>query len=129
MTKYVYCRTRFIGFHCWPDAPKELSYLSELHRHEFHVEVAVKVTHDNRDVEFQTLRHHVDECINTLKTCITVQPNFLDGTTEDEYVEDYAMSCEMMAEWIKNGITHLHGYKVHYVDVSEDGENGARIVY
>jgi 6-pyruvoyl-tetrahydropterin synthase len=116
MMKYVYCRTRFIGFHCWPGAPEEVWYLRAAHRHEFHVEVAVKVEHDDRDVEFQTLRKDVDAIIELAKLGHPQTP------------EEYKMSCEMFADVIYNKLKFL-SYNVHYVDVSEDGENGARIVY
>jgi 6-pyruvoyl-tetrahydropterin synthase len=109
ISKLVYCRTRFISFHKWGDAPIEVAFLRNLHRHEFHVKVAVSVTHSDRDVEFITLKNDVDKIIQDLRC------------TWDE-----GQSCEMMAEAI---YAKLPLYKVFSIDVSEDGENGALIVY
>lgn len=107
--KIVFCNTRFIGFHRWPDAPDSVGYLRSLHRHEFHVKVSVIITHDNRHVEFITLKQDVD--------------NFLEVTDFPE-----ASSCEMMCDRIAEHLDSL-GYNVNEVEVSEDGENGAHSFY
>ena len=102
---HVYCQTRFIGFHKWPEAPLSLSYLRQMHRHEFHVKLICKVTHDNRDIEFLTLKERLDsqlECRNW----------------PDE--SSCEMMCKYIAEWFKDDVVQ--------VEVSEDGENGAILV-
>jgi hypothetical protein len=111
---YVYCQTRFIGFHNWPEAPHEVKYLRDKHRHEFHVKATVKVDHSNRDVEFITLRKVLDYYLRPLS----------DEQTDLNY---RSMSCEMIADEL---IEHLKGkdYNVYSVEVSEDGENGAIVV-
>lgn len=114
MTKgtYVYCQTRFIGFHRWPSAPDEVKYLRDRHRHEFHVKVTVKVKHDDRDVEFITLRNAVDLM-------------FCGNGSEHELG---SKSCEMIAEDIISFVEADGNYKIYSVEVSEDGENGAIVV-
>lgn len=99
----IISRTRFEGFHCWPDAPEEVAFLRVNHRHEFHVKVWKIVTHDDRDIEFILFKREVDKCIRTLQ--------------ETQDVSHW--SCEM---WAREIGQHLDA---DGVEVSEDGENGA----
>lgn len=111
---YVYCQTRFIGFHRWPDAPEEVKFLRDMHRHEFHVKATVKVKHDNRDVEFITLKDAIDQFMRPLNPRQTV-------------MHYQTKSCEMIAKEIIEGLENA-SYDVYSVEVSEDGENGAIVV-
>ena len=43
---FVVVKTEFEGFHSWEDAPDEVSFLRNLHRHIFHVTAKWKVNHD-----------------------------------------------------------------------------------
>lgn len=111
---FVFCRTRFIAFHYWPEAPEKFAYLSRPHRHEFHVEVCVNVLHNERDVEFIWLRKEVDSFLDQFRT--TSQHNAV------------AYSCETFCDliaWYLDGL----GVPVLGVSVSEDGENGATKFY
>jgi len=110
----VYARTRFVGFHRWPGATGAFYYLSHLHRHEFYVEVCVEVIHADRDVEFHLLR------VDTEKTIKKLQQKTNTNT----------WSCETWANSIADALAKsTMQYKVAYVDVSEDGECGARVFY
>lgn len=102
----VFCRTRFVGFHRWKDAPKEVKFLREYHRHEFHVEIEVVVAHENRGVEFTLLKLYVKE--------------FLDEHYKDKQFES---SCELIAYEVACFL-HSKAFKPYKVSVSEDGENG-----
>jgi hypothetical protein len=108
---YVYCQTRFIGFHCWEDAPPQVGYLRAVHRHEFHVKLTVKVDHDNRDVEFITMRKQLDKYLNH------PHPSW-----------QLTISCEMIAQMIEVHMREQYRYEVASVEVSEDGENGAILI-
>ena len=48
----VYATIRIEGFHCWRDAPGEVAFLRNHHRHLFVIKVYKPVHHDDRDVEF-----------------------------------------------------------------------------
>jgi hypothetical protein len=100
----IFSRTRFEGFHCWPSAPQEVAFLRQLHRHEFHVTAFKKVNHSEREIEFILYKRRVDEAIVAL--------NSTNDTTN--------WSCERWAEMIG------HEVEADCVEVSEDGENGAR---
>lgn len=100
----VFCQTRFEGFHKWAKAPHQVKFLRDLHRHEFHVRVEVKVDHADRDVEFLILKYTVDACIaEAISTQTTVE-----------------WSCEHWATYLLNKVDGATK-----VEVSEDGENGA----
>jgi hypothetical protein len=107
----IYVKTHFIGFHHWPGAPQEVSFLRNLHRHIFNVRVAVWVDHSNRDVEFFILKNKVTTIIGAKLLPLLVSTP--------------SMSCEMMAEFLLDCLRKTETYKVRSVEVNEDGENGA----
>lgn len=94
-----------VGFHCYPDAPEEVAYLRDRHRHVFKFKVEVSVTHAERDIEFHMLK------------------NFL----EKQYpvTECGGKSCETMALEVLNLIEENYPNRRASVEVSEDGECGA----
>lgn len=98
----VWITTSFEHLHFWPDAPSDASFLQHPHRHVFHVKLGVEVSHDNRDIEFIKLKREVDLYIA-------------------EWEEISIRSCEMMAKDL------LERFSAEFVEVSEDGENGARV--
>lgn len=114
MKKAIWVRTFFRGFHRWPDAPEQVAFLRNLHRHCFGVKVQIWVTGSDREVEFFILQSEVD-----FVTVKQLGPA-LKGTP--------SMSCEMMAEYIAEKLK-AKNYHVHFVEVDEDGENGARVEY
>jgi hypothetical protein len=111
MKMEVFCRTRFVAFHQWENAPEKYAYLGYIHRHEFHVEVGVYVELSNREVEFHELRTFVDAFIHA---------NFGHLVTD---------SCETIASRIAGHLRGVLNYRVSYVEVSEDGECGGRVFY
>jgi hypothetical protein len=102
---FVWITTQFVGYHRWKDAPEEVDFLRNWHRHIFHVRVGVEVSALNREVEFFILKKKVDE--------------FLKGAYEGKTFE---ASCEMIANVI------LNQFKASVVTVSEDNENGATAI-
>lgn len=109
-SRYVYCKTTFIALHKWDKAPDEVKFLRDAHRHVFHVKVTVIVTHDDRAVEFITMRKELDGCISNWALDLG------------------GKSCEMIADMIAKAMHDMY-YRVIEVDVSEDGENGATCYY
>ena len=108
MDTRIWITTQFEGIHAWPDAPEEVSFLSCPHRHMFHVKVEVSVTHDDREIEFILFKR------------------WLDGVLSERY-DEMAKSCEMMAKEIIELVREEWGDRSIVVEVSEDGENGARV--
>ena len=106
MTKTIFVRGTFEGFHKWNDAPPEVHFLKHLHRHLFHYEVHCTVSHNDRQVEFFMLKTDVD--------------NYFEETG------DIYDSCEQIAEDLMNWLWE-DGYSIPKVIISEDNENGAII--
>lgn len=97
------------GFHHWPDAEVILprrGYLSNMHRHLFHIRVSIPVTEDDRQVEFHELRDY----------CESWWP--VDGKLG-------RWSCEMIAELLGNHVLDRWPLDWVEVSVSEDNECGA----
>ena len=109
------------GIHKYPaalDDPKlatgdeyDVSFLGYPHRHIFHFKVAIEVFHDDRDIEFIQFKRWLEK----LYAEKTLELNF--------------KSCEMMADDLYNKIKEKHPGRHIEIDVSEDGENGAHIIY
>lgn len=110
-TTTVWCQTQFEGYHYWEGATGDVSFLKHPHRHMFHVRLEVYVSHEDRDVEFITLKKQ------------------LAGYIDENWVTSPAFqaSCEMIAEDICSHFSNKLGYAVHSCTVSEDGENGGTV--
>lgn len=100
------------GMHCWPQAREvfpDVGFLSDPHRHMFHFKLAVKVNHDDRDVEFIRFKREVIRFLNSMYR------------KQEGYLDFESMSCEMIARQL------FVEYNCDWVEVWEDGENGSRI--
>lgn len=105
-------RAQFEGFHCWSDAPDEVAFLREEHRHIFHVDALIEVRHGDRELEFILVKRWLErESIDPLKLVLR------QGLQTE-------MSCEDIAELIAGDIRKQYGNRAIKVEVSEDGENG-----
>ena len=111
----IFITTQFEGFHRWKDAPEEVKFLRDIHRHIFHVKVTASVSHAERDIEFILFKREVEDIINKIKEGqyhLTEQP-----------LNDW--SCETWAKAILFTLRHK-GYNNKMIcEFSEDGENGA----
>lgn len=99
------------GIHCYPDAPEGVEFLKHPHRHMFHFRVELEVFHDDRDVEFILLKRE------------------LEGLYEGGFLELDYKSCEMMARDLAKYIQEHYPHRSLAIEVSEDGENGCRILW
>lgn len=104
--KYIVVRYDFVGYHKYENAPDEVAFLRNLHRHTFKVECTIQVHHKDRELEFFMVR-------NKLETMI--QPFIA--------ISELG-SCEMIADEILEGLLNSYGEdRFMQVRVSEDGEN------
>ena len=115
----VMVKARFVGFHRWPEAPGEVAFLRDLHRHEFHVEVAMEVEHDDRELEFFLVKNWL--LANPLKDLNLINHDGTDKRTN--------WSCEQMATYIGDQLREKYGNRYMQVGVYEDGENGGVVVW
>jgi hypoxanthine-guanine phosphoribosyltransferase len=100
----------FKALHCWPEAPEEVSFLQDLHRHVFNVITHIDTIGD-RQIEFFM--------------CQTRIQGFLSSQFEGKTLG--RMSCEVMAEKIGEFLLEHYDLTTVKVEVNEDGENGSII--
>jgi len=116
MERYIEVTFQREGIHKYPaalDDPKlaAVSFLGYPHRHMFHFRVRVSVKHNDRDIEFILFKRELEALYN-----------------ESLLQLDYK-SCEMIAEDLIEYIKKNYPGRVIEVGVSEDGENGAILIY
>lgn len=109
------------GIHCYPaaaTAPElatgdeyDVSFLGSPHRHIFHFRVWIDVVHNDRDIEFIQFKRWLQRLYES-------------GTLQLNY-----KSCEMMADDLYLQIAQKYPDRAVWIEVSEDGENGALIKY
>ncbi|MGI4811904.1 MAG: hypothetical protein ACRYGG_00975 [Janthinobacterium lividum] len=121
MKRMIWVTFQKEGFHKYPDAPDEVSYLRNEHRHIFHFKVSIEVCHNEREIEFHMFRTWLLNLFN---------PNQLNANNK---------SCETLAAEILYSIKGhvVYGGPFHgnfdlaprYVEVtvSEDDECGATL--
>lgn len=109
MTNYIYITTQFEGFHRYPDAPDEVAFLRERHRHIFHIKFFIEVEHDDRSIEFFMFKKQVETLIENSE---------LDNS-----------SCEVIANYLHSKIKLVYPGRKMKIDVSEDLENGCLTEY
>ena len=89
----------------------DVSFLANPHRHIFHFRVWIDVVHNDRDIEFIQFKRWLENL-------------YKDGTLQLDY-----KSCEMMADDLYIQIASRYPNRAVWIEVSEDGENGALIKY
>lgn len=108
-TTQIWVKFDKIGFHRYPDAPDEVAYLRDRHRHVFKFTVAITVFHGDREIEFHMMKNWLLSLYDS-------------GALEVDY-----KSCEMLGQDLLEKILKKYDCSNRYVmiDVSEDGECGA----
>ena len=114
--RMIYVTFQKEGIHCYPAALEDpaleaASFLGYPHRHMFHFRVAISVLHHDREIEFILLKR------------------WLESLYSDKVLELNFMSCEMIAEQLYTVIADRYPGRCVIIDVSEDGENGALLMW
>lgn len=102
MEKYIYVSAQFVGFHYWENCPRGYEYLGNTHRHLFKVRLGMRVIDSDREIEFHDLQNQLN---------VYLKRHWAD--------REFECSCEHIAEYI------MAFFTAAFVEVSEDGENGA----
>jgi hypothetical protein len=89
----------------------DVSFLGYPHRHIFHFRVWIDVFHNDRDVEFIQFKR------------------WMENLYKDAVLTLDFKSCEMMADDLYIHIASRYPDRAIWIEVSEDGENGALIKY
>ena len=121
--KMIWVTFRKEGMHKYPAAATDpnlatgdeydVSFLANPHRHIFHFRVWLGVTHNDRDVEFIQFKRWLEKLYSSTQGVLSL---------------DYK-SCEMMADDLYIQIAAKYPGRAVWIEVSEDGENGALIKY
>lgn len=109
LTRLVWVTFQRVGFHRYPNAPEDVSYLASRHRHVFKFKVSISVTHNERELEYHQLLNWMNSLYETAE---------LDASDK---------SCESLAEELITCIIAKYPDRVVTVDVSEDGECGSTL--
>ena len=114
--RWVWANFQKEGIHCFPaalEAPElaEVSFLGYPHRHIFHFNVQVQVTHNDRDIEFILFKR------------------WCESLYEDGTLDLNSKSCEMIADDLYGKIAASYPGRDVIIKVSEDLENGCTIEY
>ncbi len=119
--KMIWVTFRKEGIHKYPAAATDpnlatgdqydVSFLANPHRHIFHFRVWISVEHSDRAIEFIQFKRWLENL-------------YSQGTLQLDY-----KSCEMMAEDLYEQIAAKHPGREVWIEVSEDGENGALIKF
>ena len=117
----IFVRFQKEGIHKYPAAATDpslatgdeydVSFLGTPHRHIFHFEVSIEVFHNDRDIEFIQFKRWLENL-------------YKGGTLELNY-----KSCEMISDDLFEQIATRYPERNIVIQVSEDNENGATIVY
>ena len=89
----------------------DVSFLATPHRHIFHFEVTIEVFHNDRDIEFIQFKRWLEN-------------QYSQGILALDY-----KSCEMISDDLYEVIATRYPDRNIVIQVSEDNENGATIVY
>jgi len=101
-----------VGFHYWPKAPEEVSYLQIKHRHLFKIKGEAEVVDHDRELEFHTLG-------------MTMRRALIESYQPHRSMQGFdfgAQSCEHIAAAILSCVLELSA-----CEVWEDDENGSRV--
>lgn len=91
----------------------DVSFLGYPHRHIFHFRVWIDVWHNDRDVEFIQFKRWLENLYRSDQAVLSL---------------DYK-SCEMIADDLYLQIAARYPDRSVWIEVAEDGENGALIKY
>lgn len=106
--RYIVIRGQYEGWHEYADAPPAVAFLRHEHRHMFKWETTIEVRHDDRELEFFTVKLEIDNQLNDIL-----------NTKKHKHLG----SCEMQADAILDVIRKRYGeHRFISVCVSEDGE-------
>ena len=117
----IFVRFQKEGIHKYPAAATDpalatgdeydVSFLATPHRHIFHFDVAIEVFHNDRDIEFIQFKRWLEN-------------QYSQGILALDY-----KSCEMISDDLYDVIATRYPNRSIAIQVSEDNENGANIVY
>lgn len=133
----VVCQWRQEYFHFWEEAPEDLAYLRNKHRHELHIRVELEVFAFDREIEFIALKDDLDLFFQRAIAGTQVLPTYdEDPESPTEWGRMHGRifrneaSCEEIASFLGEYLRRTYDYRREsIVEVLEDGENGAVVAW
>lgn len=110
----IQVRTSFVGVHQWLNAPEEVAFLRNLHRHVFKVSVCCQVNHSDRELEFFMVRQTIDTWMRS------TYPSYHNNMPDIKFLGTY--SCEQIASDLQAVLFQKYN-RPFSVIVREDDEN------
>lgn len=107
---FIYVTLEHEFVHRYKDAPNEVVYLRNYHRHLAHIKVQVEVFHDDREIEFIMLKHELQNYLAMFK-------------------KQLDSSCESLAKDLLRYMQSHYGDRDIMIIVNEDNENGCEVIY
>jgi len=108
---FVYVTLEHEFVHRYVDAPDEVAYLRNYHRHIAHIKVQVEVFCEDREIEFIMLKHELQEYLSMFE-------------------KQMDSSCETLASILLNYMKRCYGEnRDMMIIVNEDNENGCEVIY
>ena len=116
--RQIWVTFRKEGIHKYPAALTDpnladVQFLGYPHRHMFHFRVWIDVFHNDRDLEFIQFKRWCESLYNSDNSVLSLNHK----------------SCEMIADDLYIQIASRYPNRAVWIEVSEDGENGALIKY
>ena len=99
----------------------DVSFLGVPHRHIFHFRVWIDVFHNDRDIEFIQFKRWLEN--------LYAKGNSSDNNNQSGVLSLDYKSCEMIADDLYDQIAARYPDRAVWIEVAEDGENGALIKY
>ena len=119
------------GFHRWLDAPHEVKYLRNYHRHVYHIKAELGVG-ESRELEYFMVQYEINRILDHyIKEQEFLTPDYMEEefniiTGQDPDSTLVIGSCEQFANWLVKQLELKYGRDRYIkVSVSEDGENGS----
>lgn len=125
------------GYHRYENAPEQVKYLRDLHRHVFHIKAKIQVNHNDRELEFIMVKHKLkslmEDVVDGDYAGLDIPPDMKTRLIENKF------SCEdlasILAVYVRTRMPQMlvsdpgksEQYRMRQVEVEvmEDGENGA----
>lgn len=122
LERTIKVKNSFVGFHRYEQAPEDVQFLRNWHRHNFIVYTTISVNNDDRDIEFFELQNEVNHFVRLdydLRNC----------REAEKWLGDIVIdSCESLAESIVDYFQFNYPERSYIsVEVSEDGECSATV--
>lgn len=109
MKNMIWVTTQFEALHKYPNAPDDVAFLRNEHRHIIKAKVWIDVKHNDREIEFIMFKRFINSLIN-----------------ETNYNNK---SLETISDDLHYNIINIYKDREVWIELSEDGENGSFKMY